>query len=445
MTYFSLETFQRLLNHAFDEILIWDKDMRLLYINSITYRHYGLQPDDLIGKTLSELKDAEQLWSPSSLPYVLREKKPFIQQQKLFFGFTVDTITVPVLDSNGEVEYIVQTAREAEEHLYKELSAIPGKIESAETDDFIFRSRAMKEILKDAEHIASVKAPVMILGETGTGKSHLAKYIHHHSDRADKPFVCVNMASINPSLFESEFFGYTKGAFTGAQKEGRRGFIEAANGGTLFLDEIGELPFEQQAKFLHVLQDEEFTPVGAALPQKIDVRFICATNQDLFKMVEAQKFRADLYHRLNVLELVIPPLRDRKEDITLLAAHFLNIFNEKYEKVGFLSEDAMKLIENNYWRGNVRELSNVIERAVLTMKGNTIKPTDLPHTMFHMNETSPQAFTLKKGLSFDESIASLERQLIRDAYEELGSSRKVAARLGISQTRANNLIRKYTK
>lgn len=445
MSYFTLETFQSLLDQAFDEILIWDKQLRLIYINNITYRHYGLHPEELIGKTLSELKDAEQLWSPSSLPYVLKEKVPFIQRQKLFLGFTVDTITVPILDSNGEVEYIVQTAREADEHLYKELAAIPGRIESTQTDDFIFRSHAMKKILEDADQIASVKVPVMILGETGTGKSHLAKYIHRHSDRAEKPFVCVNMASINPTLFESEFFGYTKGAFTGAQKEGHRGFIEAANGGTLFLDEIGELPFDQQAKFLHVLQEDEFTPVGGTLPQKIDIRFICATNQDLFKMVEAQRFRADLYHRLNVVELEIPPLRERKEDITLLAAHFLNIFNEKYGKAGFFSDETMNLIENSYWRGNVRELSNVVERAVLTMKGTMIEPTDLPHTMFQMDETSPQKFVLEKGLSFDESVASLEHRLIEDAYKELGSSRKVAAKLGISQTRANNLIRKYVK
>lgn len=446
MRKFNLEQFKDILDHAFDEILIWDRDLRLLYINDkVCYRHYGLHSKDLIGKTLAELKDAEQLWTPSSLPYVLREKVSFIQQQKVFLGYTVETVSVPVLDNSGEVEYIVQTVREADEHLYKELAALPGKIECTDVSDFLYKSKAMKDVIEYANRIVDTKAPVMILGETGTGKSHLAKYIHKNSDRADKPFVCVNMASINPTLFESEFFGYTKGSFTGADKTGHKGFIEAANGGTLFLDEIGELPFDQQAKFLHVLQEEEFIPVGGITPQKIDIRFICATNQDLFKMVEAGKFRADLYHRLNVLEIEIPPLRERKEDIALFTAHFINIFNEKYGKNGTISDEAKDLIMKGYWRGNVRELSNVIERAVLTMKGNVITSNDLPHSLFTMHQNQKKQFILDDDMSFDDAVSEVEKMLIERAYKEEKSSRKVAAKLGISQTKANNLIRRYIR
>lgn len=445
MRKFNLEVFKEMMDNAFDEILVWDSDYRLLYINKVCYRHYGLQPEDLIGKTLSELKDAEQLWTPSSLPYVMREKVKFIQTQRVFLGYNVTTISVPVLDSSGAVEFIVQTVREDDEHLYKELSAIPGRAECTDVSDFLYKSKAMKDIIEYADRIKDTKAPIMILGETGTGKSHLGKYIHKNSDRADKPFVCVNMASINPTLFESEFFGYTKGSFTGADKEGHMGFIEAANGGTLFLDEIGELPADQQAKFLHVLQEEEFTPVGGTTPQKIDVRFMCATNQDLFKMVEAGKFRADLYHRLNVLEIEIPPLRERREDISLLTAYFINIFNDKYGKSGTISDEAKDILLNGYWRGNVRELSNVIERAVLTMKGNEITPNDLPHALFTMHQNQKKQFILDDDMSFDAAVSEVEKMLVENAYREHKSSRKVAHALDISQTKANNLIRKYIK
>lgn len=445
MKKFNLETFKSLIDVAFDEIMIWDSNLRLLYANNACYRHYGLNPKDLIGKTLSELKDGEQLWTPTSLPYVLKEKASFIQRQTLFLGHTVTTISVPVLDSSGEVEYIVQTVRESKDHLYKELSALPGKAEYTYDTNFLYKSKAMKDLMTNVSQIINTKAPIMILGETGTGKSLLAKYIHKSSDRADKPFICVNMASINPMLFESEFFGYTKGSFTGAERSGHKGFIEAANGGTLFLDEIGELPFDLQAKLLHVLQEEEFIPVGSTTPKKIDLHVLCATNQNLFKMVEAGKFRADLYHRLNVLELEIPPLRERREDIALLTAHFINMFNEKYSKSGVLTPEAHDIIINGEWRGNARELSNVLERAILTMKGNQITSHDLPHSMFSMNQQTKQEFTLDPSLSFDDAIQSLEKKLIQTAFKEEKSSRKVAARLNISQTKANNLIRKYVK
>ncbi len=445
MKSFNLSKFKALMDDVFDEIVIWDRDSRLLYINKAAYRHYGRRPEELIGKTLDELKDTQQLWTPSSLPHVFKEKSTFMQRQKLFLGFTVTTISVPVLDVNGEVEYIIQTAREDDGQLFHWVSAIPDAPETHQSSGFICQSNAMKHVLGQAERISKTNAAVMILGETGTGKSMLADYIHKSGSRADGPFISVNMASVNASLFESEFFGYVPGAFTGAKKDGQIGFLEAADGGTLFMDEIGEMPYEQQAKLLHVLQNGEFTPVGATKAKTVNVRVICATNQNLQKLVEAHKFREDLYHRLNVMEIEIPPLRQRTEDISVLSSHYLNRFNQKYNKLTRMTVEAMQIIMNAPWRGNVRELSNVIERAVLTNTTGRIAPEDLPPYLFSMSEQDDYSKYIHTVSSFDKAIEDTERRLVTELYRETGSSRKLAARLKISQSKANRLIQKYVE
>ena len=445
MKHLSLEKFKEIMDNAFDEINIWDKDMRMLYINKTSYRHYGLPPEYFIGKTMSELREREKLWDPSSLPYVIREKKPLMQSQRFFLGFNCLTISVPILDDKGDVEYVIQTCREDIGSIYKDLSVSPVvKDSQIGTGDIVFKSHQMEDLMRYAERLAYIKAPLMILGETGTGKSMIAKYIHKSGDRSKQPFVTVNVSSISPSLFESEFFGYARGSFTGAEKSGKEGFIAAADGGILFLDEIGELPYEMQSKLLYVLQEEEYTPIGANKPRKVDVRFISATNQNLKSMVEAGRFRADLYHRLNVLELEVPPLRNRPEDITVLTSYFLNMFNAKYNKVVSLSDAAMTIIRKSPWLGNVRELSNVLERSVISADSGIITPNELPHYLFEMNANS-NAVSISNRLHLYDAIEELERQYTIDAYNELKTTRKVAERLGVSQTKAQKLITKYVK
>ncbi|WP_432663303.1 sigma 54-interacting transcriptional regulator [Wukongibacter baidiensis] len=442
---FDLRTLIDLMDNIYDEIVIWDNNYTVLYVNNACYRHYGLRPEEIIGKTLDEFIVTEKYWSPSSLPYVYSEKKSIIQHQKTLLGIDVVTISVPILDEQNNVKYVIQSVRDEDDYLYKKLSPM----EASADDKFhrnnyiIHRSDKMKRVIKFARKIAPVKVPCMILGETGTGKSLLARYIHEVSDRKAKPFISINMASINPTLIESEIFGYEKGAFTGANREGKKGLFELANGGTLFLDEIGEVPMDLQAKFLHVIQEEEFIPIGGITPIKLDVRIICATNCDLKHMVEVNKFREDLYHRLNVFEITIPPLREREEDLYTLISHFLNVFNKKYSKNCIFSEKSMSLLMAYPWKGNVRELSNVVERGILTAEENLILATDLPASFFKIDNLKSNCDSHLENLSLLEAIEEVKRKMITDAYKKYKTTRRVAEALSTSQSKACRLIKKY--
>lgn len=440
-------TFKNLIDNVYDEICVWDHNYKLIYMNKACYRHYGLFPHEMIGKSLEFFIDKEDYWGPSSVPYIYKEKKPVIQKQKTFLGIDIETISIPILDEKNNVKYVVQSVRDSKSNLYKKLSPISGP--SLQTDEknenLVYKSFGMNSVVEYINKVAKVKAPLLILGETGTGKNVVAKYVHEISDRKDKPFVSINMASINPMLIESELFGYKKGAFTGASTEGKKGLFELANGGTLFLDEIGELPYEMQSKLLHVIQEEEVIPIGAIHPVKIDIRILTATNCDLFKMVGARKFRQDLYHRINVFEITIPPLRSRKIDIALLASHFLNVFNKKYNKCSSLSDELMEVFMNYTWGGNVRELSNIVERSVLTATENKIKASDLPDYFFSINSIHQSVDSDIGDMSYDMAMQCQEEAIIKKAYDEYGSSRKVAAALEISQSKANRLIHKYIK
>ncbi|NPA51824.1 MAG: sigma-54-dependent Fis family transcriptional regulator [Aquificae bacterium] len=253
-------------------------------------------------------------------------------------------------------------------NLKKEISTLKEIIET----DFIAESPIMKTILKNAEKIAPFDITVLITGESGTGKEMLAKYIHKKSKRKNKPFIAVNCGAIPRDLLESELFGYEKGAFTGAT-HAKKGLIEEANGGTLFLDEIGELPLDLQVKLLRVLEEGEIRPLGSTKSKKIDVRFIAATNRDLDKMVKEGRFREDLYYRLNVVRLHIPPLRERKEDILPLARFFIKKYSLKYgipEKK--LSKKAQNQLLEYGWEGNVRELQHLIEKTLILNENETI-------------------------------------------------------------------------
>jgi len=244
-------------------------------------------------------------------------------------------------------------------------------------EEYVFESPKIKEILKKIEKISCAECPVLITGESGTGKEVIARLIHKLSDRAQKPFVALNAASIPRDIFEAELFGYEKGAFTGATSS-KEGFFELANGGTLFLDEIGELSLEVQAKLLRVIENRKFYRLGGRREIEVDVRILVATNRNLKELVKEGKFREDLYYRLGVIEIEIPPLRERREDIIPLANHFLKLFNRKYGKnVRGFSKKAQEVLLNYPWYGNVRELRNVVERAVLFAEKDLIDVEEL--------------------------------------------------------------------
>ncbi|WP_298019261.1 sigma-54-dependent Fis family transcriptional regulator [uncultured Dysosmobacter sp.] len=449
---FDLVTFKNLIDHAYDGIGIWNKEGKLIYINNACYRRYGVSPEEMIGKNTEYFTTGEKpFWDVSTSPRAFQEKKPVLQKYRSLSGLDVTMITVPVLDNQGEVEYVIQTSRDDDRHLFEYISPMVQDAALGEHEEtaenrcrIVYKSAQFQELMKEASEIANTDVPCLILGETGTGKNMLAEHIHRISDRRKKPFIYVNVASLNPNLIESQLFGYCKGAFSGAQKSGSQGLFKAADGGVIFLDEIGEMPLELQSKILHVVQTGEFIPVGGVKAERVDVRILSATNCSLHDMVKSGRFRQDLYHRLSVVELYIPPLRSRPDDLALLITFFLNQFNKKYGKLCTLAKETRDILLRYSYNGNVRELSNIMERCVLMTKDSEIKPIALPKNVFSIaaQQQVHQDYTVTQG-SLEKTMQEFERQLVCKAYRENPSSRRLAAALQISQTKASRLIRKY--
>jgi len=325
---------------------------------------------------------------------------------------------------------------------------------SVKRDAIIGRSEQMESVFRLVERVAPARSTVLVTGESGTGKELIAKSIHESSLRADKPFVVVNCSNIPSELLESELFGHTKGAFTGAVAA-KKGLFEVADTGSIFLDEIGDLRPEIQVRLLRVIQEREFTPLGETTPVKVDVRIVAATNVDLKEAVKNGTFREDLYYRLSVVPIELPPLRTRREDILPLVKHFVGKYNEENVRVisENLSPEVLSLLENYYYPGNVRELENIIERAVV------IAPTDeitveclrpevsnpeLAREMIQDGEGSSDDIDISRGVNFYDEVRRFETDLIRRSLDQTGGHQSRAARLlGLNATTLNSKIKSY--
>ncbi|NVM01831.1 MAG: sigma-54-dependent Fis family transcriptional regulator [Candidatus Helarchaeota archaeon] len=311
--------------------------------------------------------------------------------------------------------------------------------------DFVIgKSPTFREILKSISKIAKSPSAVLLMGESGTGKEILAKTIHNNSDRANRPFVRINCSAIPETLLESELFGYEKGAFTGAVSR-KIGKFELADKGTAFLDEIGEMPLNLQAKLLNFIQEKEFERVGGTKTIKIDVRIIAATNKNLEEAIEQNQFREDLYYRLNVFPIYLPPLRERAEDIPLFIEYFIEKYNEELgKKVKGISDEALFLLKNYNWPGNIRELGNIIERAMVIGSKDVITPQDLPHEIFGILgkvRKPAKEFSLREGAS---SLWEVEKGIIERALQECNYNQSLAAKkLGISRNHLRYRIKKW--
>jgi len=309
--------------------------------------------------------------------------------------------------------------------------------------NIIYASPEMKEIVKTALKVAPTKATVLIRGESGTGKELLARAIHFSSPRAEKPFIAINCAAIPETLLEAELFGYEKGAFTGAFTS-KKGKFELANGGTLFLDEIGDLPLPLQGKILRVLQEQTFERLGGTKTIKVDVRIIAATHRNLEEMVKRGEFREDLYWRLNVVPLFIPPLRERKKDIPLLVNHFIQKFNALYGKQIKIKPEALEILLEYPFPGNVRELENLIERLILLTEGEWINPEDL-RKILKIKEIFPEVKTHSSGGLLEE-LEKLERERILKVLKECNFNQTKAAKiLGLTRRQLSYRLQKYLK
>lgn len=312
------------------------------------------------------------------------------------------------------------------------------KEESNKYNTLIIESKPMKKIMVTLSKIASTDISVLIEGESGTGKGIIAKWIHDNSTRKDKAFVKIDCGSLPESLLESELFGYVSGAFTGASKQGKIGLVETAASGTLFLDEVGEMPLSLQVKLLRLIQEQLYIPIGATSEKKVDIRIIAATNRDLSEMVSSGTFRADLFYRLKVIPVKLPPLSEREEDIFPLLNHYLEQYNLKYNCVKKFRNDAVKLLCKYTWPGNIRELSNVVERLVVVTGKNIIDVEDVEEVIdikYH-----PKG---NWSLSYQAAKEEFEREYILNRAKEVGTIAELANILGVSLSTMKRKLSSY--
>ena len=307
----------------------------------------------------------------------------------------------------------------------------------------VFKSYSMKKIVNLARQVAKVESTVLIQGASGTGKGVLSRLIHDSSSRKNNGFFKINCGSIPEALLESELFGYEKGAFTGADEKGKAGLVEMADKGTLFLDEVGELPFNLQAKLLNVIQDREIIRIGGTEPVKVDVRIIAATNRNLEEMVTEKQFREDLYYRLNVIPIEIPPLKERKDDVIPLLFHAVDRFNKKYDFDKSLDPDVIRELVKYDWPGNVRELENLVEFLIVTTQSDIISADDLPKNITGGEVAAGSMFLLQNAASLKEATDMLEKELLSQAMESSRNITETAALLKIDRTTAMRKMKKH--
>ena len=339
-----------------------------------------------------------------------------------------------------EIEVIIQKSlenRELKEEVQQLRSYLRGDFKHT---PLLGKSPRMQEVKEKIEKVVDKDTYVLIKGESGTGKEVVANTIHYEGPRSEHPFVAVNCAAIPPDLLESELFGHKKGAFTGAEED-KKGKIELADGGTLFLDEIGAMPLEMQAKILRVLQDKQIVPVGGEKARQIDFRLISATSADLGEMIENDQFREDLFYRVNVFEIEIPPLRERKEDIPVFCDYFLEEINKKYDRsIEGLADEAMEMLKSHRWPGNVRELRNALESAAVVSENDYLQPEDFNLFRDFKSGVDDSSRSLQPGMTLEEA----EEKLIEATLEEYdGNITRASDVLGVTRKTLRNKKEKY--
>ena len=433
-----------ILNGAFDVLYVSDGQGTTLRVSSSSEQFFGMQEPQLIGKNVRDLERERVFW-PSATVQALEKRSPVTLIQQTKPGKRLLVFAKPVLDEAGRIIRVVNVSQDITDvtNLERKLEEARSLVEKYrqelvrfQCEQFlkehmiIISSNKMRQVMNLVQKVSQVDSTVLITGESGCGKEVIARAIHRLSQRRTGPFVAVNCGAIPDSLLESELFGYERGAFTGAKPEGKQGLIEAAHGGTLFLDEISELPPSLQVKLLRVLQERQVTRIGSTVPRKVDIRVIAASNRNLAALVENGQFRQDLYYRLNVVLIEVPPLRERREEIPALVNMFLEKLYQRYGIRKRISPAALEALCEYSWPGNVRELENTIERLAVITDKETIEVEDLPDTFKKAsigNIRSTSTIPLRKLLK------SIEHEIINAAYRHYKNTYTVARVLGISQ------------
>ena len=420
----------------------------------------------LIGKSVYEL-ETMGIYKPSEQESfeINKKEKTVSLIQSTQTGRRLMVVGTPIKDETGKIIRVVNASRDITEvdRLQSELNEIRQRMEGYKQEleqlrsktlaknQIVYQSLEMEKVISLASRIKDVESTVLIYGETGVGKEVIANYIHQSSARADKPFITINCGAIPENLLESELFGYEKGAFTGAVTQ-KRGLFELANEGTLFLDEIGELPFNLQAKLLRVLQEQTFVRVGGTKEIKVNFRLIAATNRNLYEEMKKGKFREDLYYRLNVIPIRIPPLRERKDDVFALIQYYVRHFNEKYHLSKTFSNSALKQLQKYHWPGNVRELKNIVERLIVLTENDKIEVDDLEATLGIISTKDEPKETEAEELANDvvvrrimplkQCIEEAEKQLIELAKKKYDSTTEIAKVLEVNQSTISRKMKK---
>ncbi|TYR80709.1 PAS domain S-box protein [Priestia megaterium] len=448
---------EAILHASHDNIVVTDQHGIVLRVSQNCKDIYGYAVSELIGKSVYALQE-EGIFLPSVTVAVLKSRKQVQLMQKTETGKVVMATGIPVF-SNNEIVRVISFSHDLTElrRLQEDYEQLQAKMKKYELEieelreqqagDIVMRSHSMKKVWKLINRISSSDATVVMLGESGVGKTAFACAIHRQSNRKNEPFVEINCGAIPSSLFESEMFGYEAGAFTGASAKGKTGKFELANKGTLFLDEVAELPLEMQVKLLKVLQEKTITRIGSEHSKKIDFRLIVATNQNLEEKVKDGSFRADLFYRLNVIPIKIPPLRDRQEDILELAYHILQKYNDKYGTSKFFHKESVDMLLTYNWPGNVRELENMIERLVLTTEENTIYKYDFPFLATKEKALTEEWSSLQnlnaRGITLQDALAEVEKSMLLRAYRQCQTTYEMAELLGLSQSTIVRRLKKY--
>lgn len=446
---------------AYDHLVLADAEGHILKVSPGSAAVYGMSQDELCASTVQELEQRGIL-SPSVTLEVIKTGRPAQIMQHTATGRRVIAEAYPVY-SSGKLTRVVSRSRDLtdlqllqdeyallqrrfNDHLKRGDTPLLGDV--LELDDLEVRSSLLREVVMLLKRVSATDATVLMLGESGVGKTAFAYQLHRWSERNQGPFIDINCAAIPETLFESEMFGYQPGAFSGAARQGKAGILEQAQGGTLFLDEIGELPLDMQTKMLKVIQDGFITRLGDTRARRVDFRLVVATNRDLALQVEEGSFRLDLYYRLNVIPVTIPPLRERREDIPSLVELQLTRLNQRYKGEKILHPSAWSELMDHDWPGNVRELENWMERAWLSTPSDQIGASDsgrqvtagyLPADV--IDDKYARHLAPEQGLK--AALNSYERDILAELCQQLPSTYALAERLSISQPSVVRKLHKY--
>ena len=445
-----------------DSVMITDNEGTVLYVNPAYEKNTEIMSEEVLGRTVQSILEEGKLFKGGATMDVIKQKKRVFRLASTFksgeprIGYTVG---VPIFDEEGELLQVVVNSRpidtlnrlrkdyerflEETKKFNKEQKTVK-LYESADdpilSESLIGSSASLHNVWELIQKVAPTDASVMISGESGVGKEIVADEIYKMGPRKDKPFVKVNCASIPANLLESELFGYEKGAFTGANASGKKGLFEMANNGTLLLDEIGDMPLDLQVKLLRAIQNKEITRVGGTKPIPLDIRFISATNSDLKKKIEDGTFRRDLFYRLSVIPIHIPPLRDRTDDLEELCNHFINIYGEHHGRWIHLLPSHLDLMKRYSWPGNIRELENVIEYLSICSSGTGNIETNMLLSLLNMtNDTSIN----QNDISLAESTEQHEIARIEDALANSHNLREAGKILGVNASTVSRKIKQY--